>query len=175
MTAAEAMDAINRQLVKAAPAISAEVASSEQGWLLVITADGDEAQFPVVDRIVAKAPPIAGWQIVALRQPNLIGGERIRIDDKEVELAAVRVVPIVEGAGERFALEVYVPGCVPDDETFLQITFLILDHTIGERDMETRIGGIRCHPLTDAPRSAIALADLAKLLRESAPGSGAPR
>jgi hypothetical protein len=149
------------RLATAEPKLQAEIADDEVRTL-VISADGNRALFPAVERLVARAPSVDGWRVVAFRQPSPIEGESIQIDDVTVALDDIRFVAVPEGS--LVALALYIPGYRPDNEILGIISFIALDHAIGEHATETRIGGISRHPASEAPPTARPLHELPALL-----------
>jgi hypothetical protein len=161
---------IGERLAVAAPRLQAELADDEIRTL-VITADGARGAFPTVERIVARAPSVPGWRVVAFRQPSPIAGETIEIDEVAVPLDDIRFV--ATPAGPVLELAMYVPGYAPGNDTVGLIGFIALDHALGEYAVETRIGGIEWHPATAAPATARPLAELAAVVASTFPD--APR
>jgi hypothetical protein len=158
----DAMNAVNAQLEMEGFKVYAEIEPDDAAWLLVITADGDRSLFPEVDEVVARAPVVKGWTVVAYRQRAPVDGMRIEMDGASLEYDEVRVV--ATRAGDKLDLRLYLPGFKDETDTVFHMGFIALDHTIGEKDMETRIGVIEGFPRTKAPPDAIELAELPALL-----------
>lgn len=155
----DTMNKVTDQLLTIDPGVIAEIGGDQGDRTLVITADGKKAKFPVVEKIVAAKPaaPIPGWNVVAFRQRSNGDMPVIEMDGAKVSLASTKFV--AEPAGDKLDVTVYVAG--PDDEdSRAQIGFLVLDHTIGEYDMETRIAGIDFAPIAKAPKDAKQIAEL---------------
>ena len=81
----------------------------------------------------------------------------IRIGTVEVDPSALKFTAARNGA--KLDVEVFVPGSLSENERG-RIGFLLLDHTLGEYDVETKIGGITFHALADAPTAAKPFAQL---------------
>jgi len=156
----QAMNKITDELVKVDRGVIAEIALDGDTRTLVVSADGKRDSFPAVEKIVAAKPaaPIAGWKVVAFRQRS--NGELpvLESDGTKISLASTRFV--ATPAGDKLDLTVFVPGPGMDDDTRAQFGFLVLDHTIGEYDMETRIAGIDFAPIEKAPAAAKPIAEL---------------
>ena len=66
-------------------------------------------------------------------------------------------------AGGKVDLVVYIPGYTTDDEMG-QLGFIIMDHTVGEYDMETKVDGVEFGPVAKAPATARPLKELPALI-----------
>jgi hypothetical protein len=147
---------INGQLDKVDPSVFAEVGRDGDKLALVITADGDKSLFPVVEQIHAARPTVAGWTVVAFRQRDK-SGFTIKMNGKEVKPSQVKFVGAPSGG--KLDVELFIPGFTTTDEMGA-LGFILLDHAVGEYDMETRIGGIDFAPLSKAPANAKPLTQL---------------
>lgn len=147
---------ISSEIEKIDPGIAAELGVDDGGRMLVITPNGNQKLFPLVEQLRAAAPSVPGWKIVAFR-PRAKPGFGIKLGDKQLTAADLSFV--AERAGAKLDITVFVPG-EPTDQ-MKQIGFLLLDHTIGEHDTETKIGGIEFAAKSAAPPSAKPLTELA--------------
>jgi hypothetical protein len=148
--------AAREQLEKAYPGVFAEIGKQGDELMLVISADGIKKLFPQVQEIYAARPTVPGWKIVAFRQRD--AGFAIEMGGKKIEPKTVKFVG-TPGEG-KLDIEVYLPGFKSGDEELKKIGFIILDHMIGEYDMETKIGGIDFAALDAAPATAKPLTEL---------------
>jgi len=109
----------------------------------IVSADGIKKGFPFVEKIVAMAPPLQKWDVIAFRQPktNLtqiqIGKLRLRISD---------VYFTYQTENTKLAVDLYIKDYA-DTAEYNIASFLILDALIGEYDTETMLGSISRHPL----------------------------
>jgi hypothetical protein len=150
------MEAISAELEKAYPGVFAEIGEDSDQLLLVISADGDKKLFPQVQELYAARPSVAGWKIVAFRQRDpsfAIEMEGKRVDPKTAKFVGT------PGDGT-LDIHVYLPGWKQDDEVARKLGYIVLDHVVGEYDMETRIGGIEFAALEVAPATAKPLTEL---------------
>jgi len=93
-----------------------------------------------VVRTVSAAPPVPGWKVVAFRQP--IPDFQINLGSSQVSAETVKWLEMGERPGN-LDIALYVPH--PDPKAtreMQQVGFLALDHTLGEFDTMTKIGGI---------------------------------
>lgn len=158
-------DAITEALGKVHEGLVGEIgrAPSLDEATLVISANGNQELFPIVEDLFAERPSVPLWEIIAFRPPaNPNDPGVIEMDGLELSIAAMRFVHSLEDG--MLELDVFVPGYVEDDETIGSMCFIALDHTVGEYRMETRIGGIALYPIEDAPPSARPLVELLALM-----------
>lgn len=152
------MERISAELAKIDKGVFAEIGGDAKTRLLVISVDGKKDLFPKVQAIQAAAPKVDGWKIVAFRQRSAPGEmAKFQLGGKTLDPAQIKLV--AKANGDKLDIDVYMPSFTTHDE-MAQIGFIVLDHTVGEYDMETRIGGIEFLPLEKAPAGARPMADL---------------
>lgn len=154
------METISDEIEKSHPGVFAEIGADGDNRTLVLSADGKRDLFPIVAKLYASRPTVAGWTIVAFRQRDE-HPTTIELGDKKIDPATVKFVA-TEAAG-KLDLEVFLPGFTTTDDMG-QIAFVILDHVVGEYDMETKIAGIDFAPLDKAPPGAKMLPELAAVV-----------
>jgi hypothetical protein len=156
----ESMKRISAELAKINPGVFAEIASEKDHRTMVLSADGNHELFPIVKKIYAARVPASGWTVVAFRQrdptfnPIELNGRKL--DARTMKFVAAR-------NGEVLDVTIYVPGFTNEKE-FGSILFVALDHTVGEHDSETRIGGIEWDSTAKAPAHARPLTELPALI-----------
>lgn len=159
------MNRISAELAKEHDGVFAEIGGDGPNRTLVLSVDGKKELFPLVQALYAARPSVEGWTIVAFRQrdadltPIEMGGRKL--DPKAMKFVAKK-------NGSVFDVTIYVPGFTNADD-FGSILFIALDHTVGEYDMETRVGGIDWQKLEKAPADARPLGELPKLIDETFP------
>jgi hypothetical protein len=150
---------IGDELAKVDTSLIAEVGELDGKRDLVITADGHKELFPRVKEVYAARPTsVDGWNITAFRQRDTrIDGFSIEMGKQSINAKSVKFV--ASRAGDKLDIEVFVPGFTTMDEMGA-VAYLLLDHTVGEYDMETKIGGIDIAGIDKAPVGAKPLVDL---------------
>lgn len=130
---------------------------------LIVSADGIRDAFPAVQRLVAAAPPVAGWRVIAFRPRKKIagigmgGGRKLDVDDVAFEVLGQHAGTI--------DVRLYAPGIGgADDNAAKQIGYLLLDAVLGEYDVETKLAGIDWKPATARPAAARPLHELAAVV-----------
>jgi hypothetical protein len=157
-------DAISGELAKVHEGLVGELSRGPHSDpTLIISANGNRALFPFVERVFTARPAVPGWEILAFRPPATEGDLGvINMDGHELDTKLIRFVAWpVDG---KLEVDVYVPGYTDEDETIGAMGFIALDHTVGEYAMETRVGGISWYPIEDAPETARPLAELVAAL-----------
>src|SRR5581483_1659780 len=118
----------------------------------IVSADGNKERFQAVKRLIALAPDLPGWLLIPFRPPKEMGRHILRFGD--IELSGDDVWFSLEGAGRKVHLDLYIRGF--SEETKEQLggsAFVLLDGTLGEFVVETRIGAIGWHGLPDDPKA----------------------
>jgi hypothetical protein len=120
----------------------------------VISANGIGAVFPAVKQLVAAAPSLPKWTIIAFRQPKK-DLKDCTLDFEGVKLGEQDIWFKDEPEGDKIGLILYIRGFKSDEETqsIAGASFLFLDMTIGEYLVVTRIGSIDRRPLPSDPKS----------------------
>jgi hypothetical protein len=150
------MTRINEQLEPATPGVFGEIGRDGDKRTLVLTADGAKDLFPLVQQIYAGRPTVEGWTIVAFR-PRGTAAEMLQLGRTEMGLGRLKFVASRDGS--KLDVRVFIPK-YDGSEDMQKVAYLVLDHTIGEYDMETKIGVIEFDSIDHAPRAAKPLADL---------------
>jgi hypothetical protein len=154
----DAMQRIQRELERQHHGVFAEIGSDGGGRLLVLTADGDRSQFPTVQRLFAARPNVKGWKIVAFRPREAKPFSKIAMNNRDLDPATLRYV--ARRKNDKLDIKLYVAGYTEGDKEIGLMGFLALDHTVGEYDVETKLGGIELLPIAQAPAVSRALEEL---------------
>ena len=102
----------------------------------VISAGGIKRAFPAIVSLVAAAPALERWEVIAFRprRPPMI----IELGEKRVDPRSVRFTLLDNG--KMAGISLFIPGFREDDLDLKQIGYLLLDEALGEYDVETRLG-----------------------------------
>ncbi len=159
---ATALRRVNRHLVF-------EFGSVEQGKReFVISAGGLKEYFPLVMELADSAPVLDRWQIIRFRprrEPT-----DIQIRDLTIRSGSDVFFTLRQEAEEKIGIRLYIKGySEAERELFYNIGFLLLDHSIGEFDVATKVGTIIIStPVADAQP----FVNLAKAFDEMSGGIG---
>jgi hypothetical protein len=152
-------DQLAAELQKVDPDLTFEIGPHERGREFVISAGGIKRAFPSVSSLVDAAPPLARWQVTAFR-PRRMPASIVEFRGKRVSPQDVQFTLLDNG--KTAGLYLFIPGFREDDADLKQIGYLLLDETLGEYDVESRLGLIkmlppdartegRRHPLAELP------------------------
>lgn len=131
---------------------------------LIVTAEGNTELFPLVDAVVAKAPKVPGWTVLALK-PKTGFPPSIRWEDYEIIIADV-LFQAGSQKGSGLVLKLFVPGL---DEAHTDdagnALLRAIDHGLGERAFAEAIEQIDVVPMpAQKPEPSIPLVELEQYL-----------
>lgn len=136
-------DELAGELQKVDPDIAFEFGPNQPRREFVISAGGIKRAFPAVVSLVDVAPPLDRWQVIAFRprrtQFNVVDFRGKRVDSKDVQFSLL-------DNGKMAGINLFIPGFQEDDTDFKQIGYLLLDETLGEYDVEFKLGLIKMLP-----------------------------
>ena len=130
----EVADRIEERLRAIDERIGVEVSQPAETREMIITAWSDRAAFDAVRDIVAAAPPLEGWEIIALKPPRGFAFE-INLDGLHIDASELMFDPLsAQEDPKLLGVRVYVPGAADDDddERLNRALPLILETGIGE-------------------------------------------
>jgi hypothetical protein len=119
----------------------------------VVTAAGKLEAFPAVERLVAAAPPIPGWRILAF-QRRAPRSDRLVITSRSYTLDLDRVLYASRPEGDRLAITLYLAGYERRTNELPAAALILLERLLGEVDLATQIGTIDFEPAAEAPPEA---------------------
>ncbi len=105
----------------------------------VISAGGIKRAFSAVSSLVATAPKFERWNVIGFRPRRVFSGS-FQFGDKKINTEDVQFS--LYDAGKVAGILVFIPGHTEGDMALTQIAYLLLDHALGEYDVETKIGPI---------------------------------
>ena len=105
------------------PGLFLEFSSTPGARELIVTAEGDESLFPLVDTIVEAAPEVPGWTVHALR-PRTGFPETSRWESVTVTTSDLVFDPLSREGSDDLGLRVFVPAGTDDTDR------ATLNHTV---------------------------------------------
>jgi len=141
LPARELMDGLNELLQPLFPKLAAEVAGDPPTFKLVLTAHGAKEEFEDLMALVQSSPQLPGVKVEAFRQ-RWGKGFAMRMND--FELASADVLLKQEPYQGLVALEVGFAKPIPMDmqDHARHMSFIMLDHILGEYDFAVKIGPV---------------------------------
>jgi hypothetical protein len=136
-------DQLITELQKVDPNLTFEFGPKETRREFVISAGGIKSTFPVVSSLVDAAPALDHWLVTAFRPrrtpPNVVEFRGKRVHPRDVRFSLL-------DNGKTAGVYLFIPGFREGDADWKQIGYLLLDDTLGEYDVESRLGLIKMHP-----------------------------
>jgi|SRR5882672_7106219 len=136
-------DQLAGELQKVDPDLTFEFGPNEPRREFIVSAGGVKRAFPAVASLVDAAPPLDRWQVTAFRPrrtvSNVVQFREKRVDPRDVQFSLL-------DNGKMAGIHLFIPGFREDDADLKQIGYLLLDETLGEYDVESRLGLIKMLP-----------------------------
>lgn len=129
-------DGVACELQKVDRDLAFEFGPKEARREFVVSASGIKRAFPAVVTLVAAAPTLKRWKLIAFRprrSPNVVEFRGKRVDPRDVQVTLL-------DNGKIAGVVLFIPGFREDDVDFKQIGYLMLDEALGEYDVECRVG-----------------------------------
>ena len=141
---------LDRELRKVHPNLNFEMGLSDDDELeFIVSANGIKSVFPVVEQLIACAPTLPNWKMIAFRQPK---GSVPEILYQNFLLKAEDVWFSHKHRMDKVDLTIYIRDLSPDNaEQAIGASFILLDSALGEYFVATKIGLIEHKPLPDNP------------------------
>jgi hypothetical protein len=143
-------DKLGTEMHKLNPSLTFEFGPIEDGKReFVISADGIKDAFPEVEALYAAAPSLPRWKFIKFRPRR----KPMDVNYGGVSVPAASVKVQLSRNGQLADLTVFIPTYSESKrEAYTAIAFLLLDGTLGEYDVETRVGQIQ---VGAAPKSTV--------------------
>jgi len=134
-------DELGNQLHRVRPELTFEFGPQHDGKReFVISADGIKEAFPEVIALADAAPSLSRWKITKFRPRR---GFQSPITLNGFRLAPDQVRFTIGPDGDKTGLTLFIDGYDPAErEKFASAIYLMLDQTLGEYDVETKVGFI---------------------------------
>jgi len=152
-------DELAAQLVSIDDNLTFEFGKLPNGTMdFVISAGGITSSFPNVINIVSKAPKIENWRVTSFRQPKninyIIEMEGIELDPSSVQFQLYR-------DGEKIGVVLHIPNYEKTaNKIYEQLGFLLLDQTLGEYSVGTKLGFVDFEKLAGDVESSFLVEDI---------------
>lgn len=149
------LDLLLEHLTDLEPGLAAEISAqpnTDSLLELTISAEGDVRKFPLVEQIVAEAPPIKGWKVIAFRQPAPY--------DFTLQKGHLRLTPaelFFEPIATQDSLDIIVYGQdfgKKDPDTLALYGHIMLDNLMGEYNSAKRVRHYEFRDLSAARRQS---------------------
>ena len=153
-------DELAAQLQKVHPDLAFEFGPNEARREFVISAGGIKGAFSSVSSLVGAAPILDRWRITAFRPRrnpvNVMEFRGKHVDPKDVQFTLL-------SNGKMPGVRLFIPGYQGTDSDLKTIGYLLLDESLGEYDVESRLGLIEMlspntptdgqrHPFSELPK-----------------------
>ena len=156
---------LNRELRKVHSGLGFEMGLGGDDQLeFIVSANGIRSVFPIVEQLVAEAPTLTNWKIIAFRQPK---GEVPDIRYEGFSLKAEDVWFSPKRRTDKVDVTIYIRDLSPENkEKAIGASFILLDNALGEYLVATGIGFIEHKPLPDNPaaRGLLPLSEIGEIV-----------
>jgi hypothetical protein len=117
-----------------------------------VSADGVRKLFPAVIDLVAAAPSLPRWEVLAFRQPVSDPTLPLTLEFNSLKLSTDDVWFVAQPRGDVVGLHLFIRGLTADNNKLLSgAAFVLLDSVLGEYVVETQVGSVDSQPLPDRP------------------------
>ena len=121
--------------------------------------------------LYAARPNIAGWNVVAFRQRSDQGElKNMKFEMAGKQYDATMITFVSQPGAQKLDIVLFSPS-EDVSEPVKSMMMIMLDHTIGEYDTETKIGGIDFLPKSKAPKDAQSLSALPAVVDKQFPST----
>lgn len=155
--------------------------SENQKGELIISAGGLKGAFPAVQELVKVAPDLRHWTVIPFIPPTPV--EHLREAGFRLECNGVVVqVKICDDFffrwkkdGEKIGVELHIRG-YEENDAWGSVSFVVLDHLLGEYDVVTQLGWIDRVVLEEQNRNdLLPILELKKIVEQNKAASGIDR
>lgn len=143
-------DKLAAEMHKVDPSLTFEFGPKKSGQReFVISADGIRDAFPKVETLFAAAPSLPKWQFIKFRPRR----QPFDLEYAGISVKASSVTVVLQPDDKKVGLTLLIPGYTKSvHKEYMGIAYLFLDQTLGEYDVETRVGFIHVQePSSNVP------------------------
>lgn len=132
----------------------------------VISADGVRDNIPSVEAMMAVAPSLPGWKLTAYRQAK--EGIALLLGDQRFDVDSIFFRVDEHGEEGEVDLTIFIEGYTEETSSpYLEAAFLLLDATVGEYNVMTRLRHLDFEPLAAGEGNLQPLSALPSVLQGS--------
>ena len=144
---------LDRELRKVHPNLNFEMGLSDDNELeFIVSANGIKSVFPIVEQMVARAPTLPNWKIIAFRQPKGKGAVPEVLYQNFLLKAEDVWFSYKQRLDKVVNLTIYIRDLSPQNqEQAMGASLIHLDNELGEQLATTGIGFFDFKPLPDNP------------------------
>ncbi len=134
--------------------------------VLIITPDGMSEGILPTEKLYNSKPELDNWVIKKFRQPSDEVG--LNYEGLEYPSSDIEIIPEFDKEREKVNIQIYIRNMSIDKEKYQILSFLYLDHILGEYNTITRIGHIDFYNLEKNKKidNAISILKLRKLIEK---------
>lgn len=144
---AHVLDLLRDELQKVRDGLTFELGSTAETRELVISADGDKNIFQQAISLVEASPNLRRWHFLALR-PRGVFPVEITVGAKAADSTDV-LFSLLDN-GKVAGIRLFIPGYEVNDLAWREIGYLLLDHALGEYDVEQNLPLIKMYSPQEA-------------------------
>jgi hypothetical protein len=160
-----AYDQLLKQLHRVDPGLFLELATDPGHLELVVTADGNADLFELAEKVVQAAPPLDGWEFVALK-PKMGFPETVSWEGVSINIEDVVFDPSTPEQSNELVLRLLVPGITEQEVDSAHNALLrALDQALGEREFAANVQYTEVEPLLEPADDYIPLLKLEEFLK----------
>jgi hypothetical protein len=133
-------DELQAQLQKVKPGLTFEFGPKHDGIReFVISADGIKDIFPAVIALANAAPALSRWKIIKFRPRR----DQTQITMNGLTISPEQVEFTIEPDGAKAGITFFIEGYKETEHVrYASVVYLMLDQSLGEYDVETKVGFI---------------------------------
>lgn len=129
---------------------------------LIISAGGVKSAFPYVIKLMELSPQLDDWDFKAFRQRK---PDFCEVNFGDFNLNAHDVYFDYELEEKLIEIKLFIKG-YNEEPVFAHAIFIILDHLLGEFDLETKVGTITMYSVESKTSTSLPLLDLSMIVDE---------
>lgn len=164
----EVFHEMSKEIKKVNPLLFSELSLDRETnkYQLIVTPDGIRDGLKPTIKLTDEAPEFENWEIIRFRPVN--EDFNLEIEGMHYNSDDFRVLRSFDMENEMVDIAVCIKGFVENDNMFVTIGFLALDHLIGEFNILTRVGQIDFFGLDfiTPEHDSISLTELRKEIEE---------